>query len=109
MNRRQFLTIFKGAPLIAAPSLALSAVAMSESKKASDRINDIALNGNQNIIQDCTFTMGGNIQLTGDYQMVQSCNFEMTGKRGVCMEVKGQNSTYTGVNMQGFDTGVKFT
>lgn len=90
MTRRGFLTLFKAAPLVAVPSVAISSIALSESEKATEKINDIALNGNNNIIQNCTFTMSGNLQLRGDYQTISYCNMMMNPKTEVpAIQVKG--------------------
>ena len=95
MNRRKFLTMFKAAPLIAVPTVTVSALAMAKSEKAVEKINDIALNGNQNVISNCTFTMNGNLQLTGDYQTITSCMFEMNQQyEGMhAISVKGKDSS----------------
>jgi len=73
MNRRKFLTLFKGAPLMAAPTVAIGALAIAGSAKANEKLKDINLQGDNVVINNSTFTMTGSLTMKGTNASLTNC------------------------------------
>ena len=83
MTRRKFLTLFRGAPMVAAPSLALSAVALNETSKTTEKLNNVVVEGDKTVFQHCNFDMKGALHLNGNHQTVMQCHFRVEDSYGI--------------------------
>lgn len=86
MNRRKFLSVLPIGLVAAAPAVSASILALDESRRAVQVLDEIRLSKDLVTFSNCTFNMGGNVVLSGDYQSISYCNFSQI--TGPAIEVK---------------------
>jgi len=92
MNRREFLKKIPLFGALAVPTAALAITASADSKTAIEKMQDVIIHKDGVTIQNCSFTMGGNLQLKGDYQTIHSCHIQANGGTAVQVWNKGNFS-----------------
>ncbi len=82
LSRRSFLKFSWAIPALAAPAIAGSAVAVSESVRASQTLRNIQMSKEGVIFQGCSFQMKDFV-MHGSHQLISWCHFDVSGGTGI--------------------------